>query len=224
MVNSIFIVIGVIIIIFIISVSLMIFAPKSINFYDSDIFPIVKYINNNNNQLIKDGFYKIKNDEDWLEFPDKDNINGKCEIWPIYMFNIKLDKRIEKILDLYNLIKNIPDVKTIAFVKIEPNSSINKIRQWKLLSDTLRCIFVIDSPDDTVDKCAIWINGESKKIKSNDLLICDSSKEHAIYNKTKYPLYLFILDISRPENIPNGISDREYNDEINNFIYKLSQE
>ena len=224
MLNSVFIVVGVIVIIFIISVSLMIFAPKSINFYGSEIFPIAKYINENNNQTIKDGFYKIKDDDDWLDFPDKNNINGKCEIWPIYMFNIKLEKRIKKISDLYNLIKNIPDVKTIAFIKIEPNSSINKNRQWKLLSDTLRCVFVIDSPDDIVDKCAIWINGEAKKFKSNDLLIFDSSKEHALYNKTKHPLYLFILDISRPEKIPNGVSDREYTDEMNNFIYKLSQE
>lgn len=224
MFNSVFIAFGIVIIIFIISVSLVIFAPRSINFYGHDTFPILKYINENNSQIIKDEFYKIKNNDDWICFPDKKNITGICEVWPIYMFNIKLDKRIECIIPLYNLIQNIPGIKTCAFIKLEPNSCMNKNKQWQLLSDTLRCLYVIDSPEDTVEKCAIWVNGEAKKFKSNDLIIYDSSKEHSIYNNTKHPIHLFILDIPRPEKISKGVSDREYDNEINDFIYKLSQE
>lgn len=224
MFNSVFMVIGVVVIIFIISVSLVLFAPRSINFYGHDTFPILKYINENNNQIIKDEFYKIKNNDDWLCFPDKKNISGTCEIWPIYMFNIKLDKRINQIEPLYQLIQNIPDIKTCTFMKLESKSCINKNKQWQALTDTLRCIYILDSPDDTAEKCAVWVNGEAKKIKSFDLIIYDSSKEYSIYNNTKHPLHMLMLDIIRPDKISKGISDREYDDEVNDFIYKLSKE
>lgn len=217
--------IGIVVIIFIISVSLLIFAPKSTNYYDMELYPIVKYIHENNQQIIKDDFYKIKGDDQWLPFPDKKYINGTCTIWPLYMFSIELEKRIRLCKQSYNLIKNIPDVKTCAFVKIEPNSSINKNKQWKeLANSTLRCIFIVDTPNDSVDKCAIWVNGETKKCKSNGLIIFDSSKEHSVYNNTIYPLYFLMVDIQRPKKISIGISDREYDDEIREFIYQLYQE
>lgn len=220
-----FIWIGVVVIIFIISVSLLIFAPKSINYFDASTYPIVKFISENNDQIIKDDFYKIKNNLNWLNYPDVENINGTCTIWPMYMFSIKSVTRSSECPNTYKLIENIPDVKSCAFIKLEPESSIGKNKQWKeLVNNTLRCLFIIDSPNDMTDKCAIWVNGEIKKVKSRDLIIFDSSKEHSIYNKTKLPLYMLLLDIQRPEKIVDGLSDREYSNEIHEFIYNLSQE
>jgi aspartyl/asparaginyl beta-hydroxylase (cupin superfamily) len=225
MFDSAFLWIGVIVIIFIISVSLLIFAPKSINYYDSSTYPIIQYINENNTQIIKDEFYKIKNDTNWINYPDKESINGVCQIWPMYMFSIESTNRTKKCSGVYNLIKNIPDVKTCAFIKIGPKSEIKKNKQWKKLANTtLKCLFIIDSPNDVIDKCAVWVNGHAKTIKSNELIIFDSSKEHSIYNKTKHPLHMLVLDIKRPEKVPLGTSDKKYNTEIREFIYNLSQE
>lgn len=225
MFESIFFWVGCVIIIFIISVSLLIFAPKSTNYHDTVVYPIVNYIHENNHQLIKNAFYKIKDEPNWIPYPDKNVVTGTCKIWPLYMFSIELKNRIQLCNQFYTLIANIPNVKTCAFVKIEANSSINKNKQWKDLSNnTLRCMIIIDTPNDSIEKCAIWVNGEAKKCKSNGLIIFDSSKEHSIYNKTIYPLYFLILDIQRPEKIAMGISDREYDDEIREFIYNLSQE
>lgn len=225
MFDTAFIWIGIVVVIFIISISLLIFAPKSVNYFDSSTYPIVKFISENNNQIIKDDFYKIKNNSNWLNYPDTKNISGTCTIWPMYMFSTKSISRSSECPDTYKLIKNIPDVKTCAFIKLDPESSIDKNKQWKALANTtLRCLFIIDSPNDTTDKCAIWVNGEIKKVKTRDLIIFDSSKEHSIYNKTNLPLYMLLLDIQRPEKIVNGISDREYSNEIHEFIYNLSQE
>jgi len=222
MFDSVFFWVGFVVVIFIVSVCLLIFAPKSVNFYDTNTFPIIKYICENNNQIIKDDFYKIKNKTGWLKYPDK--VTGKCEIWPMYMFSIKSLCRTSMCEEVYNLIKNIPNVKSCAFIKIDKESELKKNSQWKELSNnTLKCLFIIDSPNEVVDKCAIWVNGELKKIKSNDLIIFDSSKVHSIYNKTTYPISLLMLDIIRPEKIPLGVSDREYDDEIYEFIYNLSQ-
>ena len=35
---------------------------------------------------------------------------------------------------------------------------------------------------------------------------------------------MLLLDIKRPEKIVDGLSDREYSNEIHEFIYNLSQE
>ena len=219
-----FIYIGIIVIVFIISVSLLIFAPKSKNYYKEETYPFIEYLHNNNAQLIKDEFYKIKNNDDWITYPDKKNITGKCSIWPMYMFSIESKKRISPVDDLYKIIKHIPDVKSCLFIKFEPKSEIGKSKLWKELSnDTLRCLLVLDSPND-MTKCAMWVNGEVKKIKTNDLIIFDGSKDYSIYNKTKHPLHMLIIDVKRPEKSPKGNSDIEYDNEIHNLINKLIKE
>lgn len=219
-----FIYIGVIVIIFIISISLLIFAPKSKNYYKKEIYPFIEYLHNNNAQLIKDEFYKIKNNDDWVSYPDKQNITGKCSIWPLYIFSIECKKRTQLVDNLYKIIKNIPDIKSCLFIKFDPNSEISKNKIWRELSnDSLRCLLVLDSPND-MNKCIIWVNGEVKKINTNDLIIFDGSKDHSIHNKTKHPLHMLIIDVKRPKDISDGNSDIEYGDEVHNLINNLIKE
>jgi hypothetical protein len=216
--------IGLFIIIFIISVSLLIFAPKSKNYYDASTYPFIQYINENNNQLIKDEFYKIKNNDKWLKYPDKKNTKGDCEIWPLYVFSTESKYRISMNSELYKIITNTPDIKSCLFIKFHPKSEIIKSKLWKeLANNTLRCLIIIDAPND-INNCAIWVNGEIKKLKNNDLIIFDSSKEYSIYNKTKYPLHILVIDIKRPNSIPIGTSDIKYNDEIYTLINTLNEE
>jgi aspartyl/asparaginyl beta-hydroxylase (cupin superfamily) len=225
-IDTTFICIGLFVIIFIISVSLLIFAPKSINYYTPDTYPILKSIHDNNKDIITGDFEKIENDQNWLAWPDSENTSGKCEVYPMYMFSTASKLRKAKCTALYNLIQNIPDVKSCAFIKIDKKSKINKQTQWKELANTtLRCLIILKSVSSApVETCGIWVNGESKKLISNSLVIFDSSKEHSIYNDTDYPIYALLIDLQRPEKIPNGISQREYSDELYDFVCGLNTE
>lgn len=221
--SSAFICIGFVVIMLVICICLLIFAPKSTNFYSHDTYPIIKYLHDNNLQIIKDDFSKIKNHDNWLEYPI--NAQGSCNIYPLYIFSILLEKRKQICANTYNLIKNIPDIKLCTFMILSSNSQINKNKGLKILcNNTLRCLIVLGSKNTTIDKCGIWVNGEQKKIKTNSLIFFDSSKEYTIYNKTLMDLEMLIIDIKRPEKIPYGISDRECDDKMKNFIYELHQE
>lgn len=225
-INATFICIGIIVIIFIICVSLLIFAPKSINYYPTETYPILKSIHENNNNIIMKEFENIENDKDWIDWPENEYVTGSCKIFPMYMFSTISKKRKNKCLKTYKLIKNMPDVITCAFIKIDKKSKLNKQSQWKeLANSTLRCLYILKSVSYApIETCGIWVNGESKKLLPKNLIIFDSSKEHSIYNGTDYPLYALIIDIKRPEKIPNGISQREYSNDLYNFVCKLNDE
>jgi aspartyl/asparaginyl beta-hydroxylase (cupin superfamily) len=220
--------VGFVVIVFIISVVLMIFAPKSINFYPDNVYPIIEYIHNNNIDIIKSDLNDIKeishkNKSTWMQWPDNKFIKGNYQIYPIYMFSVLNESRKKKCVKTYNLIKNIPNIKTCTFIKIDSNSLLKKNKKWKELSNhTLCCFFILEAPMASINDCGIWINGESKKISKNKLLIFDSSKKHSIYNNTDYPVYGLMLDINRPKDIPNGSSNTIYNNEVVNFIDTLS--
>lgn len=224
--NSTSVFIGISVIIFIICVLLLIFAPKSINYYSIETYPILKSICENNKDIINKDFDNIENDADWINWPDPGYVSGVCKIFPIYIYSILSKKRKHKCSETYKLIKNMPDVKTCAFIKIDKKSKLNKQTECKELSNsTLRCLYVLKSVSSApVETCGIWVNGESKKLISNKLIIFDSSKEHSIYNGTDYPLYALLIDIKRPEKIANGTSQREYSNDIYNFVCKLHNE
>ena len=222
--------IGFVVVVFIISVGLMIFAPRSINFHSPTVYPIIKYIHENNTDVIKSDLQKIKKLEksdkiNWVKWPDKNVLKDEFMIFPLYMFSVLSKPRKSLCNSTYELIKNIPDVKTCSFLKIGANSSLKKHKKWKDLSnESLSCLFVLEAPMASIDDCGIWINGETKKLSKNKMFIFDSSKEHSIFNLTDYPIYGILLDVKRPKNIPNGASDVPYPDEILEFINKLKSE
>jgi len=220
MFNSSFIWIGVIVVIFILCIALLIFAPKGKNYFNSNIYPIVKYLHENNLQTFKDDFKKIK-DENWVNYTI--DVQGKCGMCPLYMFSITSKKNTKLCQNTYDLVHNIPDLKTCTYMIIHPKSQILKNKGWKdLANNTLRCAVIINSMTSTMDKCGIWVNGQTKKIKANDLLIFDASKEYSIYNHTPLNLELLIFDIKRPDNIACGLSERLYSNKLQGFISKIN--
>jgi aspartyl/asparaginyl beta-hydroxylase (cupin superfamily) len=224
--NSTSIFIGLIVIVFIICVTLLIFAPKSINYYPIETYPILESIYENNKSIINKDFDDIENDTDWLDWPDMTYVSGTCKIFPMYIFSTLSKKRKQKCSKTYKLIKNMPNIKTCAFIKIDKKSKLNKQTECKeLANSTLRCLYILKSVSHApIETCGIWVNGESKKLISNKIIIFDSSKEHSIYNGTDYPLYALMIDIKRPEKIANGISQREYSNELYNFVCKLTND
>ena len=103
--NSTFVFIGIVIVIFIICITLFLFAPKSTNFYDSSTYPIIKYINENNLDIINNTLDLIENDK-WMTYPDKKYISGNVKIYPLFMFSVISEKRKDKCIELYNLFQN----------------------------------------------------------------------------------------------------------------------
>jgi aspartyl/asparaginyl beta-hydroxylase (cupin superfamily) len=214
--------IGILFIIFIISITLVIFAPRSKNYYNADIFPIIKYINDNNKDIIENDLDIIKKENEWILWPDVNNVVNDYLVYPIFMFGNFSESRKSKCKKSVNLINGIPGVKTFAYLKISKKSRIKKNKKWQEISnDTLCCLFIMESPYvSKSEDCCIWTDGEIKKLIKNKLIIYDASKEHSIINNSDYPIYILMLDIKKPVKYPIGISSVKYNDEVHDFIKK----
>jgi hypothetical protein len=226
--TSTFLWIGIIIVIFIVSISLMIFAPGSVNYFDSKIYPGLQSISKHHMTTLE---YELEcanesNELDnWMQWPDANVVKGNCNLYPLYMFSTLSHKRQNVCQDTFKLLQQIPDVKTCTFAKIDVKSSIENHKEWKeLCNKTLRCLIIISSPNASVVKCGIWVNGESKQLHTGNIVVIDSSKEHSIYNKSDLPLYMLIVDITRPNNIPSGTSEREYSTEVHEFVNELNRD
>ena len=222
--------IGIFIIIFIIILSLVIFAPKSKNFYNNDIFPIVDYLYKNNDDVFIKDLQLIKNDETknnlWIKYPDKEYIINTYLIYPIYIYGLYSYKRYILSMNTSQLINTIPNIKGISYLKLNQKSKIKKRKKWKEISNnTLCCLFVLESVyTSNPEECCIWVNGEIKPLVKNKLIIYDSSKEHSIINDTDSPVYLLELDIKKPKELAFGTSDRTFNDDIKKIIKKIKKE
>jgi aspartyl/asparaginyl beta-hydroxylase (cupin superfamily) len=215
---------GSIVFIFIICIFLLIFLPKSKNFYVPDTYPIIKYISENNINTIQEDLIIAKKSDKWVNWPDNKHITGECKLLPMYIFSTDNESIQKLCINTYNIFKNSPNIKTCTFLKIGKNSSMDSTTKWGELSNiSLCCILVLENPISNIDKCGIWVNGESKKLKVNNMIIYDSSKEHSIYNKTNDDIYMLLLDIERPKKIPYGVSKKEYTDEVNDFITNLKK-
>lgn len=209
-------------IVFIVCVTLLIFAPKSTNYFPPNTYPILKYIHENSMDAIVEDLDSIKESDDWMIWPDKEYVRGKYEVYPIYMFSTLNKKRKDICINTYNLIQNTPNVKSCAFLRIDANSSLNKNKGWAERSNkTLCCLFILETSGQKIDRCGIWVNGESKSLSKNKFIIFDGSKEHSIYNKLSRPIYALMLDIERPNKLPDGASQREYTDETYDFIKSI---
>jgi hypothetical protein len=225
--------IGTTVIVFIIILFLVIFAPKSKNFFNiNDYYPDLEKLSKNQ-EVIDQTFIKLGLDclneadnmiDDYKKYPifyeDKkpikwkdwlDNkIEGKVEILPLYMFSKLHDENISIFNELINELKNINNINSIFFIKMSPKSKIIEHTGWAQLSnDNLRFIYCFNSFCFYETDCGIWINGEIKKLYKDYSYVYDSSKEHCIYNNTYDDIFFLVIDVERPNNIPKGISEYE---------------
>ena len=216
--------IGIFVIIFVISFALLIFAPRSKNYYNSNIFPIIQYLNDNNKDVFFNDLEIIKKDKEWLIWPT--SVNNDVFVYPIFMFGIFSEYRKVKCNKSLKLINNIPNIKTFAYLKISKKSCIIKNKKWKDISNnTFCCLFILEAPYvSKKDECCIWVDGETKKIVKNDLIVYDASKENSIINKSDYPIYILMLDVKKPLKYTLGISDVEYDNKVHDFLNKIKKE
>jgi len=55
-------------------------------------------------------------------------------------------------------------------------------------------------------KGTVWVDGESKYLVEGQGLLYDTSREHAVCNKTREKILLLILEVRRPSFLPRGIA------------------
>lgn len=229
MIEKLFYYFAITIISLIIVIILVIFAPKSKNFYNiNDTYPqflkvsvdenvidntfIKLNINLNEDELSKkyekyESYNKPKKKLKWLDWPDKSQISGKVQILPLFLFSKISVENIEIFSELYSKIKNIKNIASVYFLKISSNSKIKPHQNWKELSNnTLQYIFCFNSFCFSDKECGIWVNGETKKLYKNNSYIYDSSLEHSIYNNTFDDILFLCIDIERLPHIRKGVS------------------
>jgi hypothetical protein len=55
-------------------------------------------------------------------------------------------------------------------------------------------------------KGTVWVDGESKYLVEGQGLLYDTSREHAVCNKTREKILLLVLEVKRPSFLPRGIA------------------
>lgn len=224
---------GITVILFIFCIFLVIFAPKSKNFIKPEECPeftkviksqeyldalkesesIILNKDDSKNNNTKDN--NTKDDLIWKKWPDSSIINGDVELLPIFIFSAINQDNLKLFSKLSNIIRDIPDVQSIYFLKLSSNSKfINHKNYSEIANKSLRYIYCFNAYTLSEDESGIWINSEAKKLSSGESYIYDSSKEHSLYNNTSEEVVYLIIDFDRPENIPTGYSEYQLSDDL----------
>jgi len=190
--------IAILIILFILTFAAFIFFPRGKNYFDYEKKCPDLEILLINKDIIKDECLN-------LEFK-KWNDENLFEVNVLYLFN-KLSKDVLKIPNTYNLLTQIPELKSCIIFKIQPNSYIKNQKDIiELSNNTIRCFIPLKLS--SVLKNGLIVNDQIKILQNNNIIMFDNSKNYSIFNKHKYePTYILSLDIKRPEKIPLGNSD-----------------
>lgn len=232
--------IGIIIIIFIFCIFLLIFAPKSQNFFDKELYnPKLNDLANSHDLLLEtsvrlnivedddmndnDTIDKIEQlrlnipykELDWKPWPDTDVAIGSVSILPLFILS-KINKdNSDRFSNLLDIIKQIDDIHAIYFLKLGKNSSFRKhVGFSELSNNSLQFIYCFNAYCCDIEECGLWVNAESKKIIKDSSYIYDASKEFSLYNNTHDDIIYLIIDFKRPKNISNGYSEYKMTDEI----------
>lgn len=217
---------AVVIIITVICLSLVIFAPRDKTFLDKETYPHLDILSDPMHlQLIKNDLCRIRDDE-FLDYPDekmwKFNKTSKYKIFPFYMFGQFSQKNIEICPDTFQIAHNIPYIRSMAFIKIGAKSVLKVHQNWKHISnETFRCLLGVEVPSNDVNACGVWIKGHTKKLEDGKWIVFDSSRLHSIYNKQSRDCHLLMFDLKRP-GLTMGVSEQPLPDGLESFIEKFA--
>ena len=213
--------IGVAVIIFIFCIFLVIFAPKSQNFFNKD-----KYTPEIDSLAKSEDFFNIMKstetkfsesaglDEEtptlikWEKWPDNTITSGNVELLPIFMFSTINKANSKTFAELVDIVKVIPEIQSIYFIRLDSNSKFVKHSGYaELVNKSLRYIYCLNADCYNEDQCGLWVNSEAKKMTRGESYIYDASKEHSLYNNTITPVIFFVVDFDRPLDVPFGYSE-----------------
>ena len=108
-------------------------------------------------------------------------MDNKISANVIYLFN-KLSKDVFKIPNTYNLLTQIPELKSCIIFKISPDTYIKNQRDIiELSNNTIRCFIPLKLS--TILKNGLIVNDQIKILQNNNIILFDNSKNYSIFNK-----------------------------------------
>jgi len=176
-----------------------------------ETYPELKVVNNNRNVILQEyDNIKTKDPKLWHEW-----IENQLSVVPLYFFGKWSSKGKELFPKTCEIIKDIPNIRTVAFSKLKPNSQIQPHIGWGDLANTiLRCHYGVDVPENCGCVCDNWVVLH----KNDEWLIFDDAKMHSSYNYSDQDRIIIIIDMERPAHIPKGKSKVAYKKEVLEFI------
>jgi hypothetical protein len=188
--------------------------PKKYECYfdQKKYYPELSLINKNRNIILEE-LTKVKDSDPklWHEW-----IQGQLSVIPLYFFGKWSSKGKQLFPKTSEIIKDIKDIRTVAFSRLKPNSQIQPHIGWgDLANDILRCHYGVNVPKDCGCVCDNWVVLH----KNDEWLVFDDAKMHSSYNFSNEDRIIIIIDMKRPENIPKGKSKVAYKKEVLDFIH-----
>jgi hypothetical protein len=204
---NVFTTIAIIVVLFVVGMSLVIFLPKDKIFFRQ----IEPYIENipKNRELMNE-IRKLETDPN-TEWINADYFSADTKIAPIIPFDYEeAIAAAEKNIAGMQTAKEYFDytlIKSVFLMKIKPHGQTKKKHGWVFNNTTLRYMYVLTAESFKEDNCVVWVDGIHRNLFTGDAYIYDASKEHIIYNKFEEPITMLLIDFDRPKDIPEGYSN-----------------
>lgn len=181
------------------------------SFFPISLYPQLDIITRNYDMILKEvQDIRHKDPAMWHEW-----IDGTLNVFPLYFFGKWCKKALALCPELYELVKDIPDVQTISVSCLKPDKVIQPHMGWgDLANNILRCHFGIDVPENCGCVCDNWVVPH----RNGQWLIFDDSKMHTSFNYSDRNRYILIIDMKRPESVPKGTCTVAYSQNLLDFI------
>ncbi len=193
--------------------------PKSIShFYRVENVCPALFIINPALQQIKAELMMINSWRDWPEkmlYPD-----GSWKIVPIYAFNHWCQPYCQQVPTLTHLLKQIPNLQTALFSRMAPATILEPHQGWAELSNRIiRCHLGVEINE--LGTSYVAVANERQYHEPGKWFAFDDSRMHYGCNLSSWSRTILIIDITRPSDIPKGISKVETSDGLINLITEI---
>ncbi len=167
-------------------------------FYPSSTFPVLSTINS-------EFFTPLKGDKAWIEWPEKELYdNQNCwNIIPFFAFGCWVEDNCDRYTALANWLKMIPNLRLATLSRLSPKTSLHPHKGWGSHSNhVLRAHYGVKIPS----LCYVQVDEEIRFHEQDEWMVFDDSKTHMAANLSDRDRIVLIVDIERPDCIPNGTS------------------
>lgn len=161
----------------------------------------------------------------WKMWPEKhlyNNNGGENQEWsvfPFFGFGVWVKDNCKRCPVIHNILKRIPALKTATLSRLAPGTVLAPHYGWKELSNyVLRCHYGVV----VNESCRIVVEGQSKKIRENEIVVFDDSKQHYAENKGTTDRIVLLLDIERPDYVEVGQSKYDDTSQLMKFIEQVN--
>ena len=167
-------------------------------FYNTSFFPFAKKLESNWVTIL-DEFDKL--DEGIIPYLERDLYEGNSEVFPFLFFGEQDETRCRLCPKTWDIIKDIPGIKTGAFSILRAGTEI--LPHTGFTSKVLRSHLGLIIPSD----CAMIVGGERYSWREGECVIFDDTVEHSAYNRSNKDRAVLLIDVERPKKIPKKSSN-----------------